>query len=137
MHSVIGTACNDTDVTQVDAVWHSDEIAAFGDAGYQKRGKRSENIFDTMTWQAALKHTKRTALPRRNWSALWKAGASKSEPLGKYRASIAHPKNLFHYRKTRYRGLAKSTALLCTLFGLTNFVLARRRFTITESGSPS
>jgi len=44
------------------------------------------------------------------------------------RAKVEHPfhviKNLFRYRKTRYRGLAKNTAQVVTLFGLANLVLA-------------
>lgn len=46
------------------------------------------------------------------------------------RAKVEHPfhvvKNLFRHRKVRYRGLAKNTAQLLTLFGLANLVLARR-----------
>ena len=34
--------------------------------------------------------------------------------------------NLFKHRKTRYKGLAKNTAQLFSLFALTNLVLARR-----------
>ena len=53
------------------------------------------------------------------------------------RAKGEHPfhviKNLFRHRKTRYRGLAKNTAHLFTLFGFANLVLAGRRFAITES----
>jgi IS5 family transposase len=36
-------------------------------------------------------------------------------------------KNLLGYRKARYRGLAKNTAQLFTLFGIANLMLARRR----------
>ena len=57
------------------------------------------------------------------------------------RAKVEHPfhviKNLFRHCKTRYRGLAKNTAQLFTLFAFANLVLAGRRFTITESRSPS
>lgn len=53
------------------------------------------------------------------------------------RAKVEHPfhviKNLFRHRKTRYRGLAKNTAQLFTLFALANLVLAGRRFTVTEA----
>jgi hypothetical protein len=46
------------------------------------------------------------------------------------RAKVEHPfhvvKNLFRHRKTRYRGLAKNTAQLHTLFAMANLVLARR-----------
>ena len=48
------------------------------------------------------------------------------------RAKVEHPfhviKNPFRHRKTRNRGLEKNAAQLFTLFGLTNLVLARRRF---------
>jgi IS5 family transposase len=37
-------------------------------------------------------------------------------------------KNLFRHRKTRYRGLAKNTAQLFTLFAFANLVLAGRTF---------
>ena len=57
------------------------------------------------------------------------------------RAKVEHPfhvvKNLFLHRKTRYRGLAKNTAQISTLFTFANMLLASRRFTITESRSPS
>ena len=47
------------------------------------------------------------------------------------RARVEHPfhgvKNLFHFTKVRYKGLAKNTAQLYTLFGLANLVLAKQR----------
>lgn len=46
------------------------------------------------------------------------------------RARVDHPfrifKNVFRHRKTRYRGLAKSTAQLHGLFALADLFLARR-----------
>ena len=46
------------------------------------------------------------------------------------RALVEHPfhilKNLFRHRKTRYRGLAKNTAQLHSLFALANLFIARR-----------
>ena len=46
------------------------------------------------------------------------------------RARVEHPfhilKNLFKHRKVRYRGLAKNTAQLHSLFALANLVIARR-----------
>ena len=45
------------------------------------------------------------------------------------RAKVEHAfhvvKNLFGYRKVRYRGLSKNTAQLHTLFALANLVLAK------------
>jgi IS5 family transposase len=57
------------------------------------------------------------------------------------RAKVEHPfhiiKNLFRHKKTRYRGLAKNTAQLFTLFAFANLVLVGRRFTVTETRKPS
>jgi len=43
---------------------------------------------------------------------------------------VEHPfhavKNLFHYKKVRYKGLAKNEAQLCSLFGLANLVIAKK-----------
>jgi IS5 family transposase len=44
--------------------------------------------------------------------------------------TVEHPfhivKNLFRHKKLRYRGLAKNTAQLRTLFALANLVIAKK-----------
>lgn len=134
VHTVVGTAGNVADVTQAHALLHGDEIAALGDAGYQGVEKRPENLGKTLTWHVAMKRSKRKALPNNKLGRM----REKLEHLkASVRAKVEHPfhviKNLFRHRKTRYRGLAKNTAQLFTLFGFANLVLAGRRFTITES----
>jgi IS5 family transposase len=46
-------------------------------------------------------------------------------------AKVEHPfhiiKNRFGLKKVRYRGLAKNTTQLFTLFGLANLLIAKRR----------
>ena len=104
------------------------------DAGYQSVEKRSENIGKSVTWHVAMKRSKRKALPKSKLGRL-------TEKLENLKASVRAKaeyrfhvvKNLFRHRKTRYRGLAKNTAQLFTLFAFANLVLAGRRFTITES----
>ena len=85
-----------------------------------------------------MKRFKRKALPNNKLGRL----TEKLEHLkASVRAKVEHPfhvvKNLFRHRKTRYRGLTKNTAQLYTLFAFANLLLAGRRFTITESRSPS
>ena len=71
--------------------------------------------------------------------------AAKKEKLEKAKASVRakveHPfhvlKNLFRHRKTRYRGLAKNTAQLHTLFAFANLVLAGRTFGSAHARTPS
>ena len=127
VHTLIGTAANVSDVTQAQALLHGDETEVFGDAGYQGVEKRDENLECPVTWHIALRPGKRKALkdtPQGNlveWIEHTKA---------RIRAKVEHPfhvvKNLFRHRKTRYRGLAKNTAQLFSLFGFANLVLAKR-----------
>ena len=138
VHTLIGTAGNVADVTQAHALLHGNEIAALGDAGYQGVEKREENRGKSVTWHVAMKRSKRKALPNNKLGRM----LEKLEHLkASVRAKVEHPfhviKNLFRHRKTRYRGLAKNTAQLFTLFGLANLVLAGRRFTITETRNAS
>lgn len=138
VHTLIGTAGNVSDVTQAHALLHGDETAALGDAGYQGVEKREENLGKSVTWHVAMKRSKRKTPPKNKLGRM----LEKLEHLkASVRAKVEHPfhviKNLFRHRKTRYRGLAKNTAQLFTLFGFANLVLAGRRFTITETRSAS
>lgn len=137
-HTVVVTAGNVGDVTQAHALLHGDEVAALGDAGYQGVEKREENQGKAVTWHVAMKRSKRKALPNNKLGRM----IEKLEHLkASVRAKVEHPfhvvKNLFRHRKVRYRGLAKNTAQLFTLFGFANLVLAGRRFKVTESRAPS
>ncbi len=81
-----------------------------------------------------MKRSKRKALPKNKLGRL----QEKLERLkASVRAKVEHPfhviKNLFRHRKTRYRGLAKNTAQLFTLFAFANLMLAGRRFTISDT----
>ena len=127
VHTVIGTAANVNDVTQAHALLHGDEAMAFGDAGYQGVAKRPEAT--GVDWLVAMRPGKRRALDKQT-----KVGAllDKAEKLkASVRAKVEHPfrvlKCQFKYTKVRYRGLAKNTAQLTTLFALSNLWIARGR----------
>lgn len=128
VHTLVGTAANVGDVTQAHALLHGEESTALGDAGYQGVEKREENRDTPVKWLVAMKRSLRKALPDdelgRKTEAFEKAKAS-------LRAKVEHPfhvvKNRFKHRKTRYRGLAKNTAQLYSLFGLANLLLAGRQ----------
>lgn len=127
IHTVIGTAGNVHDVTQAEALLHGEETDVFGDAGYTGIEKREETQGAPIRWHIALRPGKRKVLGKdsegenQEWLEQNKASI---------RAKVEHPfhvvKNLFKHTKTRYKGLAKNTAQLMTLFGLANLVLARR-----------
>ena len=127
VHTVIGTAANVNDVTQGHGLLHGEETVVFADAGYQGADKRPEAT--GVAWQVAMRPGKRRALDKQT-----KLGAllDKAEKLkASVRAKVEHPfrviKCQFGFTKVRYKGLAKNTAQLVTLFALSNLWMARRR----------
>ena len=134
VHSVIGTAANVHDVTQAQALLHGEETDVFGDAGYQGVEKREENLALPVNWHIALRPGKRKALPETAWGALLEQVEKTKASI---RAKVEHPfhvvKNLFSHRKARYKGLAKNTVQLFTLFGFANLMLARRWLLAADS----
>ena len=129
VHTVVGTAANVNDVTQAGALVHGEETDVFADAGYQGVAKREEVQGIQANWHVAMRPGKRRAL-------------NKDNPMGavldqlehvkaSIRAKVEHPfrviKRQFGHVKVRYRGLAKNTAQLHTLFALSNLWMVRRR----------
>lgn len=62
MHSVVGTAANVADVTQVDGLLHGQEELILCDAGYQGVGKREERQGRDVQWHIALRPSLRKKL---------------------------------------------------------------------------
>ena len=125
VHTVLTTPAHVNDVTQAHGLLRGQETVVLGDAGYQGVDKRPENQARPVTWHVALRPGVRRALPNDELGRLRQRIERVKASL---RAKVEHPfhviKNLFRYRKTRYRGLAKNTAQVVTLFGLANLVLA-------------
>ena len=128
VHSVVGTAANVADVTQVDKLLHGDEQRVGGDAGYTGVDKRPEHADRKVVWQIAARRSTYKKLGKR--SVLYKAKRRIEQAKAQVRAKVEHPfrviKRQFGYVKTRFRGLAKNTAQLVTLFALSNLWMARR-----------
>jgi transposase, IS5 family len=127
VHTVIGTAANVNDVTQGHGLLHGQESVVFADAGYQGAAKREEAT--DVPWQVAMRPGKRRALDK---NSPWGSLLNKAEKLkASVRAKVEHPfrvvKCQFGFTKVRYKGLAKNTAQLVTLFALSNLWMARRR----------
>lgn len=129
VHTVVGTAANVNDVTQASHLVHGEEADVFADAGYQGVAKREEVQGIPANWHVAMRPGKRRTL-------------DKDTPIGdvldklehvkaSIRAKVEHPfrviKRQFGHVKVRYRGLAKNTAQLHTLFALANLWMVRQR----------
>ena len=138
VHTIVGTAANVADVTQANALLHGGETDVLGDAGYQGVEKREENKALDVRWHVAMRPGKRRVLPTDRLGRLME---QYEHAKARMRAKVEHPfhvvKNLFRHRKTRYRGLAKNTAQLFSLFGLANLVMARRRLLALDTRGAS
>jgi transposase, IS5 family len=127
VHTVPGTAANVNDVTQANRLLHGQESDAFGDAGYQGAHKRADA--KPVNWHVAMRPGKRRQLDK---SKLAERLIDEVERVkASIRAKVEHPfrviKRQFGFVKVRYRGLAKNTAQLTTLFALGNLWMARGR----------
>jgi IS5 family transposase len=126
VHTVVGTAANVADVTVGHALLHGKEEHVFADAGYQGAAKRPE-ARGKAQWHVALKAGERQRWKKVPRIGKWIERAEKFK--ASIRAKVEHPfrviKLQFGYRKVRYRGLAKNTAQLHTLFALSNLWMAR------------
>jgi len=126
VHTVVGTSANVNDLNVAGQLLHGHEHAAFGDAGYQGVHKRPEAAGPA--WHVAM----RPGLRRRlNPFIEPEFVAERVEKMkASIRAKVEHPfrvlKRQFGFTKVRYRGLAKNTAQIITLFALSNLWMARR-----------
>jgi transposase, IS5 family len=130
VHTVKGTAANVADIACASELLHGEEKTAYGDAGYTGVEQRPEVLaaHPQTQWIVAAKRGKVKALPEGRIKELTK----EMERLkAQVRAKVEHAfqvvKNLFGFRKVRYRGLAKNTSQLHVLFALANLVLAKRK----------
>jgi transposase, IS5 family len=127
-HTVRGTAGSVNDVVVANELLHGKERDVFADAGYQGAHKRP-GARKKVRWHVAMRPGKRKALdPSKPLDAI----VDKIEQLkASVRAKVEHPfrvvKRQFGHVKVRYRGLAKNTAQLHTLFALANLWQVRRQ----------
>ena len=121
-----GTAVHFNDVVEVSTLLHGQEVDVFGEARYQGVHKRPD-AQDDVQLHVAMRPGLLKLL-------------DKTDPLDAVtlqverikagnRAKVEHPflviKRQFGHVKVRYRGLAKNTAQLHTLFALANLRMVR------------
>ena len=128
VHTVTGTAANAADVSQTEALLHGDEETVHADAGYIGADKREELKDRRVAWYIAAKRGKVKAITD---APLKELVETFEHAKASVRARVEHPfrviKRQFGFVKVRFRGLAKNTAQLMTLFALSNLWMARRR----------
>lgn len=122
IHSVVVTDASVHDSVVMDDLLHGEESEIYGDKAYANDEKRAQAEGNGVTWRV-----NRKARRGRKLSCADKSFNRKSNRI---RAKVEHAfgvvKNLWGYRKVRYKGLHKNACQAFTLFALTNIYMARR-----------
>lgn len=138
VHHVVGTAANVADVTQVDQLLHGEENLVSLDAAYVGVEKRPEHAGRKVVWQIAARRSTYRKHGKR--SLLYRVKRRIEKAKAQVRAKVEHPfrviKRQFGYVKVRFRGLAKNTAQLMTLFALSNLWMARKHLLVAGEVRP-
>ncbi|MBP5059555.1 IS5 family transposase [Pseudomonas chlororaphis] len=128
VHHVQCTAVNVGDVTVTHQLLHGKETCVLGDSGYAGADKRPEVADNKAAFLIAAKRSVGKAIGNaRDRKRVERWETCKAS----LRAKVEHPfrviKRQFGYTKVRYRGLAKNTAQVLTLFALSNLWMVRRQ----------
>ncbi|WP_439450104.1 IS5 family transposase [Stenotrophomonas sp. ATs4] len=128
VHHVKCKAANARDVTVISALLHGKEDCVFGDSGYTGAEKRAELSDCKAMFFIAAKRSQIKVIGNareRKQVECWESCKASM------RAKVEYPfrviKRQFGYTKVRYRGLAKNTAQVLTLFALSNLWMVRRQ----------
>jgi len=123
VHSVEATTAKVHDSRVWDELLHGDETSVWADKGYVSAEREAAFTKNGKVWGVMRK------APR--GGKLDEIDEETNRVIDMVRAKVEHPfrvlKRQFGHVKTRYRGLAKNRAQLCTLFALGNLFLVRRR----------
>lgn len=126
VHTVVTSAANEADVTVVGELLHGKERQVHADAGYTGADKRAGG--KKLQWEIAQKRGKIKAMAEGKQKQVVQAAEKAKASV---RARVEHPfrviKRQFGYVKVRFRGLAKNTAQVLTLFALSNLWMARKQ----------
>jgi IS5 family transposase len=130
VHTVTTTAANEADVEQVADLLHGKEKDVWADSAY--RGAQTRVSRGNLQWHIAARPSDIAKLPE----GRAKTKVKKTEHgKASVRAKVEHPfrviKRQFGLAKVRFRGLAKNTAHVVTLFALSNLWMVRKQLMAT------
>ena len=126
VHTVCTTPANEADVEQVADLLHGKEREVWADSGYRGAQKRLPD--SAVQWHIAARPSDMAKMPEGRAKERAKRREHRKASV---RAKVEHPfrviKCQFGLAKVRFRGLAKNTAHVVTLFALSNLWMARHR----------
>jgi IS5 family transposase len=127
VHTLETTAANEADINIAHKLLHGKELFMYGDAAYIGTAKRDEFANKPELSHQTLK--RRQSIKKLPECQQTDEIAYHEKEKSRIRAKTELPfhiiKNLFGFRKTIYRGIAKNTTRLYTLFALANLYLCK------------
>jgi len=129
MHSVETTTAKEHDITKAEELLHGEEEAVYGDAGYTGLDHRDEMKDRTeLTYEINLRRDTVNRLPEGPYKEeVKKQECAKSRVRAKVELPFHIIKNLFGFKKVRYRGLAKNRARIMMLAALANIMICKMK----------
>jgi IS5 family transposase len=129
VHSVVVTNAAVHDSQVMDELLHGEEDAIYGDKAYASKEKKAEYEGRGKKWCVKRKANRGHQLSEED--------IDYNHRYGQIRAKVEHVfmvvKNLWHYRKVRYKGLYKNAVQVFSLFALANLYLVRRELLMMEA----
>jgi len=122
-HSITTTDAGQSEIKQLPKLLHGDERQLHGDQAYWSGEDRKELEKRGIRYRVNRRRSSKKPL-----SEYWKKvnrARSRTRARGEHIYNVV--KNLWHFRKVRYRGLAKNTSKVLIIFALANLYLARKR----------
>jgi IS5 family transposase len=120
VHSITTTDAAQADITQFEELLHGDERVVYGDQAYWSAAY--QRICEGLGIKYRVNRRMKDLTPR--WRAINRA-RSRRRARGEHAFHVV--KRLWGFRTVRYRGLAKNTARVFTLFALANLYMVRRQ----------
>ena len=130
VHSITATPANTADITEAHKLLRADDEFAYGDNGYAGIAKRPEIRNDEHLSKIDFRINRRPKslpkLPRNMIDWEREIEHRKSAVRCKVEHVFRIVKNTFHFRKVRYKGLAKNLHKLNVLFACANLLMVKQ-----------
>lgn len=126
VHSIVVTSAAVNDFKVMDDLLHGEEKVVYGDKAYDGKTRKEDYEANGIEWCVKRKASRHYALTEEDKEF--------NRLHGKVRAKVEHVfgvvKNLWRYRKVRYKGLYKNAVQVYSLFTLANLYLVRKELLV-------
>ena len=131
VHTNVVTPANESDVSCTHRLLRKKDKFCHGDAGYVGVEKRDEIANDKILSKIKFKINRRLSQWRNLPEAIREKIRKQESRKSKIRSVVEFPfgvvKQIFKFRKTRYRGLEKNKAKMNIMFALSNIYMMKKR----------